>query len=119
MGQWVDGSVGRWVSGSMGQWVKWFSGSMGQCCQMCQWVKWVAFLCASHVSWLSRYLTTILRQSYDNVKVVIDLRPMSNLDKTSYNGRKAFFGTIHLRNRYSVNPLYVAVKYTEKQIHSR
>jgi len=74
MGQWVDGSVGqigKWVDGSVLS-----NGSVGQMGR---------FLCASHVSWLSRYLTTILRLSYDNVKVVIDLRPMSNLYKTSYS----------------------------------
>ena len=37
------------------------------------------------------YLTTFLRLSYDNAKVKMDLRRMSNLQKkTFYEGRKAF-----------------------------
>jgi len=38
----------------------------------------------------AKYLTTALRLSYDNAKVTIDLRQMTNLHKTSYKGRKAF-----------------------------
>ena len=38
----------------------------------------------------TKYLTTILRLSYDNAKVTTDLRRMSTIYETSYEGRKAF-----------------------------
>jgi len=38
----------------------------------------------------TKYLTTILRLSYDNAKVTIDLRRTSNLQYPSYEARKAF-----------------------------
>jgi len=38
----------------------------------------------------TKYLTTILRLSYDNAKVTIDLRRTSNLQNILYEGRKAF-----------------------------
>jgi len=37
----------------------------------------------------TKYLTTILRLSYDNAEVTIDLRRTSIVYKTSYEGRKA------------------------------
>jgi len=45
----------------------------------------------------TKYLTTILRLSYDNVKVMIDLRRMSNLQKHPTKGARFFLGTIHLQ----------------------
>jgi len=45
----------------------------------------------------TKYLTTILRLSYDNVKVTIDLRRMSNLQKHPTKGARFFLGTIHLQ----------------------
>jgi len=42
-------------------------------------------------------LQNILRQSYDNTKVTIDLRRTSNLQKHPTKGAKFFLGTIHLQ----------------------
>jgi len=47
----------------------------------------------------TKYLTTILRLSYDNAKVMIDLRRTSNLPKHLTKYAKVFFGTIHSRKR--------------------
>ena len=43
----------------------------------------------------TKYLTTILRLSYDNANVTIDLRLIY---KTSTKGTRIFLGTIHLQN---------------------
>ena len=45
----------------------------------------------------TKYLTTILRVSYDNTKVTIDLRWTSNLQKHPTKGARFFLGTIHLQ----------------------
>jgi len=48
--------------------------------------------CSQHIDWpgtrFTKYLTTILRLSYDNAKVTIDLRRTTNLP--SYEWSKAF-----------------------------
>ena len=41
-------------------------------------------------AWFIKYLMTILRLSYDNAKVTIDLRRTSLIDKTFLEGHKAF-----------------------------
>ena len=46
----------------------------------------------------TKYLTTILRLSYDNTKVTIDLRWTSNLQKHPTKGARFFLGTIHLQS---------------------
>ena len=43
-------------------------------------------------------LMSILRLSYDNAKLTIDLQPTTNLQSISKNG-KLFLGTIHMQNR--------------------
>ena len=43
----------------------------------------------------TQYLTTVLRQSYDNAEVTIDLRRTSSLQ----NLPRLFLGTIRLQNR--------------------
>jgi len=43
----------------------------------------------------TKYLTAILRLSYDNAKVTIDLRRTSNLQKHPTKGARFFLGTIH------------------------
>jgi len=43
------------------------------------------------------YLTIILRISYDNVKVTIDLRLTSNLQNILRRAQGLFSGTIHLQ----------------------
>jgi len=50
----------------------------------------------------TKYLTTILRLSYDNVKVTIDLRRRLTC-KTSYEGRKAFLRYDSLSETVFVN----------------
>ena len=40
----------------------------------------------------TKYLTAVLRLSYDNAKVTIDLRRTSNLQNILYEGRKAILG---------------------------
>jgi len=50
----------------------------------------------------TKYLTTILRLSYDNVKVTIDLRRRLTY-KTSYEGRKAFLRYDSLSETVFVN----------------
>jgi len=42
-------------------------------------------------------LQNILRQSYDNVKVMVDLQRTSNLQKHLAKGARLFLGTIHLQ----------------------
>ena len=56
----------------------------------------VASLCRSGARF-TKYLTTILRFSYDNAKVTIDLRRTSNLRKHPTKGARLFLGTIHLQ----------------------
>jgi len=46
----------------------------------------------------TKYLTTILRLSYDNAKVTIDLRRSSNLQKHPTKNARFFLGTIHLQS---------------------
>ena len=46
----------------------------------------------------TKYLTTILRLSYDNAKVTIDLRRTSNSPNRLTNGERLFLGMIHLHN---------------------
>jgi len=46
----------------------------------------------------TKYLTTILRLSYDNAKVTIDLRWTSNLQNILTKGARLFLGTIHLQS---------------------
>ena len=48
------------------------------------------------------YVTTILRLSYNNAEVTIDLRRSSNL-QTILRRTKGFLGTIHLQNRTGVD----------------
>ena len=43
-------------------------------------------------------LQNILRQSYDNAKVVIDLRRTSNLQNIYTKGTRLFLGTINLQS---------------------
>ena len=45
----------------------------------------------------TKYVTTILRLSYDNAKVTIDLRRTSNLQHPT-KGARLFLGTIHLQS---------------------
>jgi len=45
----------------------------------------------------TKYLMTILRLSYDNTKVTIDLLRTSNLQKHPTKGARFFLGTIHLQ----------------------
>ena len=45
----------------------------------------------------TKYLTTIIRLSYDNAKVTIDLRRTSNLQKHATQDARLFLGTIHLQ----------------------
>jgi len=45
----------------------------------------------------TKYLTTILRLSYDNTKVTIDLRRTSNLQKHPTKGERFFLGTMQLQ----------------------
>jgi len=56
----------------------------------------VASLCRSGARF-TKYLTTILRLSYDNAKVTIDIRRTSNLRKHPTKGARLFLGTIHLQ----------------------
>ena len=49
------------------------------------------------LGYLGPDLRNILRLSYDNVKVTIDLRQMLNLQKHPTNGARSFLGTIHLQ----------------------
>ena len=51
-----------------------------------------------HGDRFTKYLTTILRLSYDNAKVTIDLRRTSNLQKHPTKGARLFLGTIHLQS---------------------
>ena len=46
----------------------------------------------------TKYLTTILRLSYDNAKVTINLRRTTNLPNRLSNGERLFLGMIHLQN---------------------
>jgi len=46
----------------------------------------------------TKYLTTILRLSYDNAIVTIDLRRTSNLPNRLTKGAGLFLGMIHLQN---------------------
>jgi len=46
----------------------------------------------------TKYLTTILRLSYDNAKVAIDLRRTTNLPNRLTNVERLFLGMIHLQN---------------------
>jgi len=46
---------------------------------------------------VAKYLTIVLRLSYDNAKVTIDLRRTSHLQNTK--NARLFSGTIHLQNR--------------------
>jgi len=73
------------------------------------WQMKIKFLaCKSHEigcwSWKSpgarftKYLMTILRLSYDNAKVTIDLRRTSNLQKRLTKNSRLFWGTIHLQS---------------------
>jgi len=43
-------------------------------------------------------VTTILRLSYDNAKVTIDLRRTTNLPNRLTNGERLFLGMVHLQN---------------------
>jgi len=43
-------------------------------------------------------LQNILRQSYDNAKVTIDLRRTTNLPNRLTNGERLLLGMIHLQN---------------------
>ena len=43
-------------------------------------------------------LQNILRQSYDNANVTIDLRRMSNLQEHPTKGARLFLSTIHLQS---------------------
>jgi len=45
----------------------------------------------------TKYLTTILRLSYDNTKVTIDFRRTSYLQKHPTKGARFLLGTIHLQ----------------------
>ena len=46
----------------------------------------------------TKHLTTVLRLSYDNVKVTIDLRRTSNLQNILRRAQGFFKGTIHLQS---------------------
>jgi len=46
----------------------------------------------------TKYLTTILRLSYDNAIVTIDLRRMTNLPNRLTKGARLFLGMIHVQN---------------------
>ena len=46
----------------------------------------------------TKYLKTILRLSYDNAKVTIDLRWTSKFTKDLTKKARFFLGTIHLQN---------------------
>ena len=46
----------------------------------------------------TKYLTTILRLSYDNAIVTIDLRQTTNLPNRLTKGERLFLGMIHLQN---------------------
>ena len=48
----------------------------------------------------TEYLTTILRLSYDNTKVKIDVYDRLLIYKTSYEERKVFLSTIHSGRRF-------------------
>jgi len=50
----------------------------------------------------TKYLTTILRLSYDNAEVTIDLRRTSNLQNILRRTQRLFLGTIHLQYRKRV-----------------
>jgi len=47
----------------------------------------------------TKYLTTVLRLSYDNAKVTINLRRTSNLSKHLTMNRKLLIGNIRMQNR--------------------
>ena len=56
-----------------------------------------AVLCLP-VARFTKYFTTILRLSYDNAIVTIDLRRMTNLPNRLTKGARLFLGMIHLQN---------------------
>ena len=56
----------------------------------------------------TKYLKTILRLSYDNAEVTINLRSTYDgrlIYKTSYNERKLFIGKIQVQNRNIVGDI--------------
>ena len=65
----------------------------------------------------TKYLTTILRLSYDNAKVTINLRRTSNFIKQLTINGDLFIGNIHVQNRNIVGDNVSTLAYDIRQRH--